>query len=63
MIQAEIPEGVTAAEAKDFAQDALETWGGQRHPDDPLFHSMKAPKSKMKLHTRPRAWQILVGTT
>ena len=25
---------------KDFVDDALSTWGGQRHPDDPLFDSV-----------------------
>lgn len=27
-------------ELKNFAIDALGTWGGQRHPDDHLFSSM-----------------------
>lgn len=35
-----VERGVTMADLKAFAQDAVETWGGQRHPDDPLFGSM-----------------------
>lgn len=27
-------------ELKDFVDDALSTWGGQRHPDDHLFDSI-----------------------
>lgn len=28
------------AELRQFIKDALETWGGQGHPDDPLFSSL-----------------------
>ena len=31
---------VKMAELKEFAQDAISTWGGQRRPEDPLFESM-----------------------
>ncbi len=36
-----VDRDVTLMNLKHFAQDALETWGGQFHPDDPLFESMK----------------------
>jgi hypothetical protein len=26
------------ADAKDYILEAAETWGGQRHPDDPFFN-------------------------
>jgi len=29
-----------AGDLRSFIKDALESWGGQRHPDDPLFHSL-----------------------
>ena len=41
VIVVEIPTGVSVAEAKEFCTDALETWGGQLHPEDPLFNSGK----------------------
>ena len=28
-------------EFEDFVKDALESWGGQRHPDDWLFDSLE----------------------
>lgn len=28
---------VTAAEVREYVREAVEVWGGQRHPDDPLF--------------------------
>lgn len=31
----------TKAEIEEFIVEALRTWGGQRHPDDPLFHSLE----------------------
>jgi hypothetical protein len=31
-------------EVADFITDALETWGGQRHPEDPLFNSLSVKK-------------------
>jgi hypothetical protein len=30
----------TKAELRGFIQDALESMGGSRHPDDSLFHSL-----------------------
>ena len=36
-----VERGVTMPQLRDFVQDAVTTWGGQRHPDDPLFDSMK----------------------
>lgn len=27
-------------EVEEFVKDALGSWGGQRHPDDWLFHSL-----------------------
>ena len=26
---------------REYIIDAIETWGGQRHPDDPLFYGTK----------------------
>ena len=31
---------VTSTEIAAFVADALSTWGGQRHPEDPLFNSL-----------------------
>jgi hypothetical protein len=35
-----VPNSVTLGELNDFVDDALSTWGGQRHPDDHLFSSI-----------------------
>lgn len=34
------PSNVTEEDVASFVADALSTWGGQRHPDDPLFNSL-----------------------
>ena len=36
-----IPEDSNANDVVIFAVDALTSWGGQFHPDDPLFHSLR----------------------
>lgn len=35
------PRGASDADVREFIIAALETWGGQRHPSDPLFHSLR----------------------
>jgi hypothetical protein len=35
-----VNKGVTTNDVEKFAVDAVSTWGGQRHPDDPLFDSI-----------------------
>lgn len=49
IIELRYPDSVDLAEIKDYAQSALEHWGGQRHPEDHLFSATKAPKSRMRL--------------
>jgi hypothetical protein len=39
-VKADIPDGVDTDELASFVADALETWGGQRRPEDPLFNSL-----------------------
>lgn len=34
------PPGVDEQTLVDFITDALTSWGGQFHPDHPLFHSL-----------------------
>ena len=46
---ADYPDTVSTAEAKAFIVDALTTWGGQRHPDDHLFHSMRVAKKNVQI--------------
>jgi hypothetical protein len=33
-----LPDGVRFADAKDYILEAVETWGGQRDPDDDFFN-------------------------
>lgn len=37
---------VSHNELREFITDALESWGGQRHPDDHLFESLQGVKVK-----------------
>lgn len=34
-------------ELTDFIEDALTTWGGQRHPEDWLFNSLQVSRIKL----------------
>ncbi len=36
-----LPRTVTLGILRTFIIDALESWGGQFHPDDPLFDSLQ----------------------
>lgn len=44
-VTAKVWNSVSEAELREYMQDALDSWGGQRHPDDHLFsredHSFK----------------------
>lgn len=40
----EVPHNVTLAEVKDFMEDWLQSGGGCRHPNDPLFDSLQDVK-------------------
>lgn len=40
-IEYTMPQGTKAEDIADFVIDALESWGGQKHPDDPLFGSLR----------------------
>lgn len=42
----ELNERVSFEAVKEFIIDALECWGGQRHPDDPLFGSLEKVRVK-----------------
>ena len=37
----EVPPGVYVDEAKEYIRDELRAAGGQRRPEDPLFHGME----------------------
>lgn len=37
-VELDRPEGVTVKELVAYIKDAVETWGGQRSNDDPLFY-------------------------
>lgn len=34
---------------KDYVQEAIQLWGGQKHPDDPLFYTTKTKKKDMRV--------------
>lgn len=39
ILEVSTSSGVTDGELMAFILEAISTWGGQRHPDDPLFNS------------------------
>lgn len=47
LIEYTIPPGATRDEVGEFVADALESWGGQFHPNDPLFHSLRGSMTKL----------------
>jgi hypothetical protein len=46
-IEYKIPPGSDRDSVAQFIADALECWGGQYHPEDPLFGSLRGYMSKM----------------
>ena len=44
----EAPVDADRALIREFIEEALSTWGGQRHFDDPLFNSLENVKVKFK---------------
>ncbi len=51
-IRCGVPRGVPAAELRAFICDALETWGGQRHPDDPVFCSLDSVRVTLRARAK-----------
>lgn len=43
-----VPVNVTEAELAGYIMDALESNGGSRHPEDPLFHSFSVQSVRMR---------------
>ena len=46
-----LPDDVRFADAKDYILEAVETWGGQRHPDEDFF-DMYGKVKAVRLITR-----------
>lgn len=46
--------GATRDEIEEFVRDALSTWGGQRHPDDPLFSSFDVATIALASHGKAK---------
>ena len=40
IIEFDKPHGTNRDEIAQFIRDALSSWGGGFHPEDPLFHSL-----------------------
>ena len=49
-IEYDMPEGTNREMIAAFVADALETWGGQFHPDDPLFGSLRGHIRKLRVN-------------
>jgi len=44
-VELDRPEGVTVAELTAYIREAIELWGGQKRPDDPLFYPWSTGRS------------------
>ena len=44
IIEFDQPPGADREDIASFIHDALETWGGQLRPCDPMFHSLRLTK-------------------
>lgn len=51
-ISYDMPKGTNRDDIADFVIDAIETWGGQRHPDDPLFTSLRGKISNVVVNNK-----------
>lgn len=49
----ELNEQVSMPALRDFVISALENWGGQFHPDDPLFGSLEKVRIKLIKAQKP----------
>lgn len=48
-IELQRPDGVTVAELTQYIKEAVETWGGWRSPEDPLFYPWSLGKIRNAL--------------
>lgn len=44
----DIPKTVTLKELQEYIDEAIEYWGGQRHPDNHLFYKTKPRKLRIR---------------
>jgi hypothetical protein len=50
MIEFVKPDGATVDDVAVFVLDALCSYGGGLHPEDPMFHSLRGKITKMIVH-------------
>lgn len=50
------PKTVSAKDAKAYAQEAIEMWGGQREPGSELFFTTKASMKRMRTNINRRGF-------
>lgn len=53
LVEFDPPAGASFADIRDFITDWLESGGGNRHPNDPLFHSL----SNVRVSKPIAAWR------
>jgi len=46
-IEIDAPPGTNRDDIAQFIVDALSSWGGQYHPEDPLFNSLRGRLKKV----------------
>lgn len=46
-IEYTMPQGADKSTIAEFVVDALESWGGQLHPEDPLFGSLRGHMTRI----------------
>jgi hypothetical protein len=66
VITFECEYSVSRSELREFIKDALESWGGQRHPDDHLFGSLErvaVGKFEPVLPKKRGVYKVKVGSS
>lgn len=57
-IEYKLPQGSNKDDVAQFVIDALESWGGQFHPEDPLFGSLRGHMTKIVVNHKDYSDQL-----
>jgi len=55
IVGVKIPDGVGTREMQEYIREAVQTWKGQKHPEDPLFdldYKTVTVKSVRSIHAK-----------
>jgi hypothetical protein len=58
-ISFDISSKPSKADLREYIENALKSWGGAFHPEDPLFHGLENVKVS-GFHPYPKGWKLKV---